>query len=46
LLMSGSPEDGLTIESVRPLPMPPGRGTLITRRSCPQVVQVAWSPPP
>ena len=27
-------------------PMPPGRGTLITRRGGAQLVQVAWSPPP
>ena len=46
LLMSGSPDDGLTIGSVRQSPMPPGRGTLITRRASPQLVQVAWSPLP
>ena len=45
LLMSGSPDEGLAIGSVRQSPMPPGRGTLITRRSNPQLVQVAWSPP-
>jgi S-DNA-T family DNA segregation ATPase FtsK/SpoIIIE len=45
LLMSGNPDDGLTIGSVRQSPMPPGRGTLITRRSEPQLVQIAWSPP-
>jgi S-DNA-T family DNA segregation ATPase FtsK/SpoIIIE len=43
LLMSGSPDEGLTIGSVRQSPMPPGRGTLISRRGCPQLVQVAWS---
>jgi S-DNA-T family DNA segregation ATPase FtsK/SpoIIIE len=46
LLMSGNPDEGLTIGSVRLSPMPPGRGTLITRRGGPQVVQVGWSPPP
>ncbi len=45
LLMSGNPDDGLTIGAVRQSPMPPGRGTLITRRSGPQLVQIAWSPP-
>jgi DNA segregation ATPase FtsK/SpoIIIE, S-DNA-T family len=45
LLMSGSPDEGLAIGSVRQSPMLPGRGTLITRRSNPQLVQVAWSPP-
>jgi len=46
LMMSGSPDDGLTIGSVRPSPMPPGRGTLITRQGNSQLVQVAWSAPP
>jgi S-DNA-T family DNA segregation ATPase FtsK/SpoIIIE len=46
LLMSGSPDDGLTIGSVRQSPMPPGRGTLIARQGDSQLVQVAWSPPP
>lgn len=46
LLMSANPDDGLTIESVRASPMPPGRGTLITRRGSPQLIQVGWSPPP
>jgi DNA segregation ATPase FtsK/SpoIIIE, S-DNA-T family len=46
LLMSGSPDEGLMIGSVRQSPMPPGRGTLITRHGDPQLVQVAWSPPP
>jgi S-DNA-T family DNA segregation ATPase FtsK/SpoIIIE len=45
LLMSGNPDDGLTIGSVRPSPMPPGRGALITRRSGTQLVQIAWSSP-
>jgi DNA segregation ATPase FtsK/SpoIIIE, S-DNA-T family len=45
LLMSGSPDEGPAIGSVRQSPMPPGRGTLITRRSNPRLVQVAWSPP-
>ncbi len=46
LLMSGSPDEGVSIGSVRQSPMPPGRGTLITRRGDAQLVQVAWSPPP
>ncbi len=46
LLMSGNPDEGLTIEQVRASPMPPGRGTLITRRGSPQLIQVGWSPPP
>jgi S-DNA-T family DNA segregation ATPase FtsK/SpoIIIE len=46
LVMSGSPDEGVTIGSVRQSAMPPGRGTLITRRGRAQLVQVAWSPPP
>ncbi|HTC69559.1 MAG TPA: type VII secretion protein EccCb, partial [Acidothermaceae bacterium] len=46
LLMSGNPDEGLTIGSVRASSMPPGRGTLITRRGSPQLIQVGWSPPP
>jgi S-DNA-T family DNA segregation ATPase FtsK/SpoIIIE len=45
LMMSGSPEEGVVIGSVRQSPMPPGRGTLITRQGHAQLVQVAWSPP-
>lgn len=46
LLMSGSPDEGLMIRSVRQSAMPPGRGMLIPRRADPQLVQVGWSPPP
>jgi DNA segregation ATPase FtsK/SpoIIIE, S-DNA-T family len=45
LIMSGSPDEGTLIGSVRPSPLPPGRGTLITRRGDPRLVQVAWSSP-
>jgi ESX secretion system protein EccC len=46
LLMSGNPDEGLVIGSVRQSPMPPGRGMLITRQGNAQLVQVAWSAPP
>jgi S-DNA-T family DNA segregation ATPase FtsK/SpoIIIE len=46
LLMSGNPDEGLTIGSIRASSMPPGRGTLITQRGSPQLIQVGWSPPP
>jgi DNA segregation ATPase FtsK/SpoIIIE, S-DNA-T family len=46
LVMSGSPDEGVVIGSVRQSLMPPGRGTLITRQGNSQLVQVAWSPPP
>ena len=44
LLMSASPEEGLTIGSVRPSHLPPGRGVLIPRRGDPQLIQVGWTP--
>jgi S-DNA-T family DNA segregation ATPase FtsK/SpoIIIE len=46
LLMSASPEEGLTIGSVRPSELPPGRSVLITRRGAPQLIQVGWIPAP
>ena len=46
LLMSANPDEGLTIGSVRPSTMPPGRGMLITRSGAPQLIQVGWSPAP
>jgi DNA segregation ATPase FtsK/SpoIIIE, S-DNA-T family len=44
--MSGSPDEGLTIGSVRPSPLPPGRGVLATRRGDPKMIQVGWTPEP
>ncbi|MHC9291760.1 type VII secretion protein EccCa [Mycobacterium sp. LTG2003] len=41
LLMSASPEDGVLLGSVRSAPLPPGRGTLITRGGADQLIQVA-----
>jgi S-DNA-T family DNA segregation ATPase FtsK/SpoIIIE len=46
LMMSGSPDEGPLIGAVRLSPLPPGRGTLITRYGGRQLVQVAWSSPP
>jgi S-DNA-T family DNA segregation ATPase FtsK/SpoIIIE len=46
LLMSGSPDEGLTIGPVRPSPLPPGRGVLVPRRGDPQTIQVGWTPTP
>ena len=45
LVMSGRPEEGALLGSVRPAPLPPGRGVLVTRTGGEQRVQVAWSPP-
>jgi S-DNA-T family DNA segregation ATPase FtsK/SpoIIIE len=45
LMMSASPDEGVLLGSVRPSPLPPGRGTLVTRSHADQVIQVAWSDP-
>jgi S-DNA-T family DNA segregation ATPase FtsK/SpoIIIE len=45
LLMSAGPEEGLTVGSVRPSHLPPGRGVLISRRGDPRLIQVGWTPP-
>ncbi len=43
LAMSGNPDEGPLIGSARPMPLPPGRGILVTRAG-EQLVQAAWSP--
>ena len=45
LMMSGRSGEGALLGSVRPAPLPPGRGVLVTRTGDEQVVQVAWCPP-
>jgi ESX secretion system protein EccC len=45
LMMSGRSDEGALLGSVRPAPLPPGRGVLVTRTGDEQRVQVAWSPP-
>ncbi|MBV9650621.1 MAG: type VII secretion protein EccCb [Pseudonocardiales bacterium] len=42
IVMSGSPEEGPLLGSVKPSPMPPGRGILITRKAGQQLIQLAW----
>ncbi|CRZ16019.1 type VII secretion protein EccCa [Mycolicibacterium neworleansense] len=42
LMMSANADDGVLLGSVRPVRLPPGRGTLITRAAAEQLVQVAW----
>lgn len=46
LIMSGSRDEGALIGNVRPGPLPPGRGRLITRREGVRLIQTAWQPPP
>ena len=46
LTMSAGPDDGVLLGAVRPVPQPPGRGTLSRRGQPNQVVQVSWTDPP
>ncbi|MFC0002655.1 type VII secretion protein EccCa [Micromonospora siamensis] len=46
LVMDGSPDEGQLVGSVRPGPLPPGRGRLVTRREGVRLVQLAHLPPP
>jgi S-DNA-T family DNA segregation ATPase FtsK/SpoIIIE len=46
LMMSASPDEGVLFGSVRPSPLPPGRGTLIRRGQSDHLVQVSWTEPP
>jgi S-DNA-T family DNA segregation ATPase FtsK/SpoIIIE len=46
LMMSASPDDGVLLGSVRPVPLPPGRATLVRRGQTDQIIQVAWTDPP
>jgi len=45
LMMSGRPDEGPLFGTDRPMPLPAGRGVLVTRLGGEQLVQVAWSPP-
>ena len=45
LIMNGSPDEGALVQSVKPAPAPPGRGTLVDRKHGARRVQLAWLPP-
>ncbi len=45
LMLSGPKEEGALFGTVKPQPLPPGRGRLITRRDGARLVQLAWTPP-
>jgi ESX secretion system protein EccC len=45
IVMSGNPDEGPLLGNVTPVPMPPGRGTLVERKAGRQLVQLAWLPP-
>jgi DNA segregation ATPase FtsK/SpoIIIE, S-DNA-T family len=42
LMMSADKEEGVLIGTVKPHPLPPGRGYLVSRRGGTHLVQVAW----
>ncbi|MGN9910696.1 type VII secretion protein EccCb [Phytohabitans sp. LJ34] len=44
LVMSGDKEEGALVGGVRPEPLPPGRGRLVTRREGVRLVQLAYLP--
>lgn len=46
LLMSAAPEEGMLLGGARPMPLPPGRATLIVRGRADERVQIAWTPEP
>jgi DNA segregation ATPase FtsK/SpoIIIE, S-DNA-T family len=46
LMMSANPDEGVLFGSVRPSPLPPGRGTVIRRGQPDGHVQVAWADTP
>ena len=45
LVMSGDRDEGALLGTVRPAPLPPGRGRLVTRREGVRLVQLAHLPP-
>ncbi|MGH3729316.1 MAG: type VII secretion protein EccCa [Micromonosporaceae bacterium] len=46
IMMSGDKSEGVLLGNMKPQPLPPGRGWLITRREGARLIQVAWDPPP
>jgi S-DNA-T family DNA segregation ATPase FtsK/SpoIIIE len=45
LVMSGNRDEGVLWGTAKPTAQPPGRGTLISRKSGQQLIQAAWIPP-
>ncbi|HEY9563128.1 MAG TPA: type VII secretion protein EccCb, partial [Nocardioides sp.] len=45
IVLSGNPEEGALLGKVRPIPMPPGRGRLVTRDNGVETIQLAWTEP-
>ncbi len=45
LLMSGERDEGVLLGGVKASRQPPGRGTLVTRKTGAELVQLGWLPP-
>ena len=45
LVLSGDRDEGALLGTVRPAPLPPGRGWLVTRRDGARLIQLAHLPP-
>jgi S-DNA-T family DNA segregation ATPase FtsK/SpoIIIE len=45
LIGNGSKDEGALLGKVKPGPMPPGRGIMVSRKTGEQLIQVAWIPP-
>jgi len=45
IAMSGNKDDGVLLGTVKLQQLPPGRGTLVSRKAGQQLMQVAWLPP-
>ncbi|SDH63611.1 DNA segregation ATPase FtsK/SpoIIIE, S-DNA-T family [Actinokineospora alba] len=45
IVMSGSKDEGALLGTVKPSAMPPGRGTLVSRKVGQALMHVAWIPP-
>jgi S-DNA-T family DNA segregation ATPase FtsK/SpoIIIE len=45
LLLSGSPDEGPIVGTMKPIPLPPGRGRLLTRSRGIEMVQTAYCEP-
>jgi S-DNA-T family DNA segregation ATPase FtsK/SpoIIIE len=43
--MNGSRDEGALLGTVKPGPMPPGRGNLVSRKVSKQLMQVSWIQP-
>ncbi|WP_216210444.1 type VII secretion protein EccCa [Amycolatopsis aidingensis] len=45
IIMNGSKDEGQLLGNIKPSPMPPGRGTFISRKVGKQLMQVSWIDP-